>query len=160
MLLTDRAHRFGLRPLRYQFPVPGGDSWDDNWLVVAADLATPSGRWSFTDACLLVDEARTMSGWLRAMADGRVPDALPGPEGRRTPDLGFIEPVLAFSQVRWRDGAGVLRVHLSPEGAPPWQRHEEEADPGPYLVEIETNRTELVRAAEEWDRELAPFPLR
>ncbi|MGK5497360.1 WapI family immunity protein [Streptomyces sp. URMC 125] len=160
MRLTDRAGGIVLRPLRYQFPVARGDRWDDNWLVIGADVTTPATSWSFADSCLLVDEAHELSAWLRAVADGRRPDAKPDPEGHLDPDLSFLEPALAFSQVRWRDGAGVLRVHLSHEAAPPRHRHDENSDPCPYAIEVETDRAELMRAAQEWDRHLARFPPR
>ncbi|MEU8914689.1 WapI family immunity protein [Streptomyces nigrescens] len=160
MRLTDRAGGIGLRPLRYQFPAAGGDPWDDNWLVIVGDVTTPAGSWSFTDPCLLADEARELSAWLRAVADGRRPDAKPAPEGHLAPDLSFLEPVLAFSQVRWHDGTGVLRVHLSLEAAPPRQDGDDEDLDSPYVIEIETHRAELMQAAEEWDRHLARFPVR
>ncbi|MFJ4551192.1 hypothetical protein ACIP4X_18510 [Streptomyces sp. NPDC088817] len=137
-----------------------GDRWDDNWLVIRAEVTAPAASWSFTDACLLVDEARKLSAWLRAVADGRRPDAKPDSEGLLAPDLSFLEPVLAFSQVRWHDGTGVLRVHLSLEALPPQLQHDEDLDLHQHVIEIETDRTELMRAAEEWDRLLARFPLR
>ncbi|WP_327180584.1 WapI family immunity protein [Streptomyces sp. NBC_01334] len=136
-----------------------GDRWDDNWLVIGAEVTTPAANWSFTDSCLLVDEARELSAWLRAVAAGRRPDANPDPEGHLVPDLSFLEPVLAFSQVGWHDGTGVLRVHLSLEAAPP-QRHDEDLDLHQYVIEVATDRAELMRAAEEWDERLAQFPLR
>ncbi|GAA2425532.1 hypothetical protein GCM10010255_79430 [Streptomyces coeruleofuscus] len=71
---------------------------------------------------------------MRAVADGRRPDAQQDSEGHLVPDLSVLEPVLAFSQVRWHDGTGLLRVHLS--------------------------LSRLMRAAEEWDQRLARFPLR
>lgn len=81
-------------------------------------------------------------------------------EGHLVPDLSFLEPVLAFSQVRWHDGTGVLRVHHSLDAAPPRRRHEENPGLRPYVVEVETDRARLMRAAEEWDQCLARFPLR
>ncbi|MFG2139995.1 hypothetical protein [Streptomyces sp. NPDC048650] len=160
MLLTDRAGGIDLRPLRYQFPVVSGDRWDDNWLVMGADVTTSAGSWCFTDPCLLVDEVYEVSAWLRAVADGRRPDAAQDPAGRPVPDLSFLEPDLAFSQVRWHDGTGVLRVHLSLEAVPPWRQDDEGGGLHQYAVEIETDRAALIRAAEEWDRRLALFPLR
>ncbi|MEU9115200.1 hypothetical protein AB0D04_26300 [Streptomyces sp. NPDC048483] len=137
-----------------------GDHWDDNWLAIGAEVATPEGSWSFTDPCLLLEEAREVSAWLRAVAAGKVPDAKPDPEGHLVPDLSFLEPVLGFSQVRWHDGTGVLRVHLSLEAAPPWRQHDEDLDLFQYVIEVESDRTELIRAADEWDRCLAQLPLR
>ncbi|MDG9711287.1 WapI family immunity protein [Streptomyces sp. DH10] len=155
--LVDPAGGIVLQPLRYQFPVASGDRWDDNWLTIGAEVTTPAASWSFTDSCLLVDEAHELSAWLRAVADGRRQDAQQDPEGHLVPDLSFLEPDLAFSQVRWHGGTGVVRVHLSREAAPPRREN-----PGRFqhVVEIETDRAKLMRAAEEWDQRLAQFPLR
>ncbi|MFF9126682.1 hypothetical protein ACF09J_25945 [Streptomyces sp. NPDC014889] len=160
MRLTDREGGIGLRPLRYQFPAACGDRWDDDWLVIGAEVTTPAASWSFTEACLLVDEAHELSRWLRAVADGRRPDAKADAEDQLAPDLCFLEPVLAFSQVRWHDGTGVLRVHLSLEAMPPWRQDDEDVDLYQHVIEIETDRAELMRAAEDWDQHLARFPRR
>ncbi|MEU6117299.1 hypothetical protein ABZ840_22500 [Streptomyces sp. NPDC047117] len=162
MLLTDGASRIALRPLRYQFPGDSGDTFDDNWLVVAAEVTTPEGAWSFTDPCLLTDEARELSGWLRAVAAGRVADTdlVPDPDGDLEPGLAFLEPDLAFSQVRWRDGKGLLRVHLSLTAVPPWRRDDEDLEVYRYGIEVATDRAAVLRAAEEWERLLLPFPKR
>ncbi|WP_455712498.1 WapI family immunity protein [Streptomyces goshikiensis] len=66
MLLGDHANSVELCPLRYQFSEVRGDSNDDNWLVVGDTATTPEGIWSFTDPCLLTNEAREVSAWLRA----------------------------------------------------------------------------------------------
>ncbi|GGU21178.1 hypothetical protein GCM10010244_54650 [Streptomyces coeruleorubidus] len=160
MRLIDRAGGIVLQPLRYQFPVASGDRWDDNWLVIGAEVTTPAAGWSFTDSCLQIDEAHELSAWLSAVADGRRPDAKQDSEGHLVPDLSFLEPVLAFSQVRWHDGKGVLRVHLSLEAAPPRRRYGEHLGLFQHVVEVETDRAKLMRAAEEWDQRLAQFPLR
>ncbi len=141
----------GLRPLRYRFPVATGEPWDDNWLVIGAEASTATGDRSFTDPCPVVDEARESSTWLRAVADGRRPDAVPGSEGDLVPDLVFTEPVLGFGQARWHDGSGVLCVHLSREGTPPRRSRGGRPEIPRYAIEIGTDRAALVRAAEEWD---------
>ncbi|MEV7087256.1 hypothetical protein AB0O07_15360 [Streptomyces sp. NPDC093085] len=158
MRLADQAAGIDLRPLRYQFPEVSGNRWDDNWLVIGAEVTTPAASWSFTDACLLVDEAIQMSAWLRAVADGRTLDATPDPEGSLAPSLIFLEPVLAFSQVRWHDGRGVVRVHLSLEAAPPQPNGD--LDIYQYAIDIETDRAGLMRAADDWGQGLTQFPSR
>ncbi|GAA2615352.1 WapI family immunity protein [Streptomyces axinellae] len=146
MLLTDHEHRITLRPLRYQFPVVSGDQYDDNWLVAGGEVTTPEGSWSFTAPCLLTDEARQISPWLRA-AGGATP------AGTHL-DLHFLEPVLAFGHT----GSGPVRVHLSHEAAPPWLDGDERLTE--YVIEIKATAAGLRQAADEWDRCLVPFPPR
>ncbi|MCQ8193727.1 WapI family immunity protein [Streptomyces rugosispiralis] len=146
MLLADHEHRIELRPLRYQFPVVSGDQYDDNWLVIGGEVTTLEGSWSFTDPCLLTDEARQISPWLRAVGGAM----LTGTQ----PDLHFLEPVVSFG----RTGSGFVRVHLSQEAAPPWLDGDERLDE--LVVEIKATAAGLRQAAEEWDRCLAPFPPR
>ena len=142
MLLNDHDHSVELRPVRYQFPARG-DRYDDNWLVVEGTVTTPEGSWTFTDACLLTDEAREISDWLRS----------------RAADLEFIEPVLAFS----RESLGshqseAIRVHLSHEAAPPWLEGDDRLDA--HVIEIRAAEAAIQHAADTWDRLLAPFPPR
>ncbi|WP_418959595.1 hypothetical protein [Streptomyces tritici] len=159
MRLSDGTNSVDLRPLRYQFPVVCGNPWDDNWLIIGGSVTTPEGRWSFADPCLLTDEARTVAAWLRGAAAGTVP--VTGPDdGSWWPDDLFVEPVLGFGVAARDEEAVVIRVHLSLEAAPPWQRGD--AKPGlyQYWVGIRLGTAALLRAAEEWERSLEPFPSR
>ena len=56
--------RVVLRPVGYQFESVVGDDWDDNWLIIAGDVASGEAEWSFRDPSLVIDEA-TPSGQLR-----------------------------------------------------------------------------------------------
>lgn len=161
MLLNDPASSVDLRPVRYQFATVLGDSYDDNWLVIDGTVMTPEGSWSFTDPCLLTDEARQVSAWLRAVAAGIVDVTEPDAEGELSPDTWFIEPVVAFSLAdRSEDGTAVIRVHLSLEAAPPWQQGDDGADIHQYVVEVRTDAAALLHAADQWDLSLVAFPPR
>ncbi|WP_217143082.1 hypothetical protein [Streptomyces sp. AC627_RSS907] len=160
MELTDHRNTVSLRPLRYEFRTARGDAHDDNWLVVGGRVTTTDGSWTFAGPCLLTDEARQVAVWLRAVAAGTVAVTGPDPDGTLSPDLSFIEPVLAFG-LAGRTGSGaVLRVHLSLEAMPPWRQDDDEADAHQYVVEVETAAAALLHAADQWDLELAPFPSR
>ncbi|MGW6691833.1 WapI family immunity protein [Streptomyces sp. NPDC054961] len=159
MLLTSNQCSVELQPLGYQFSVTSGDSYDDNWLNIGGRVTTPEGSWSFSDPVLLTDEGRRLSRWLRAAVAGGIAVAQPDTEGGWSPSLTFIEPVLAFSLASRSDGSVVVRVHLALEASPPW-RPDIEGDIVPYEVEIELAEVELLSAADEWDRELLPFPAR
>ncbi|MFC7219310.1 hypothetical protein ACFQLX_14195 [Streptomyces polyrhachis] len=160
VLLSDGVNRVELRPLRYQFAAVRGEPYDDNWLVIGGAVTTPEGGWSFTDPCLLTDEARRVGGWLRAVAAGTVAVSGPDEEGDLDPDTWFVEPVLAFSLAERRGEEAVVRVHLSLEAAPPWHRDDDGADVYQYAVELRLDRGALLRAADQWDEALAAFPTR
>ncbi|WP_331724210.1 hypothetical protein OG416_35455 (plasmid) [Streptomyces longwoodensis] len=161
MLLNDLSSAVDLRPVRYQFATVRGDSYDDNWLVIAGTVITPQGNWSFADPCLLTDEARQVSTWLRAVAAGTVDATEPDAEGELSPDTWFTEPVLAFSLAnRSEDGTAVIRIHLSLEAAPPWQQGDGGADIYQYVVEVRMDATALLHAADQWDLALTSFPPR
>lgn len=146
--------------MRYQFSAVRGDSYDDNWLVIGGTVTTPEGIWAFTDACLLIDEARQVSAWLRAVAAGTVAVAGPDADGWLSPDTWFVEPVLAFSLAGRSEDGAAIRVHLSMEAAPSWQQGENGPDIYQYFVEAQVATAALVHAADEWDLALASFPTR
>ncbi|MFD8821516.1 hypothetical protein ACFV1C_03985 [Streptomyces sp. NPDC059605] len=161
MLLNDLSSSVDLRPVRYQFATVRGDSYDDNWLVIDGTVTTPEGSWSFADPCLLTNEARQVSTWLRAVAAGTVGVTEPDAEGELSPDTWFIEPVVAFSLAdRSEGGTAVIRIHLSLEAAPPWQQGDGGADIHQYVVEVRTDAAALLHAADRWDLALASFPPR
>ncbi|MFE7113392.1 hypothetical protein ACFU98_44670 [Streptomyces sp. NPDC057575] len=150
MLLNDLSSSVDLHPVRYQFATVRGDSYDDNWLVIDGTVMTPEGSWSFADPCLLTDETRQVSTWLRAVAAGTVDITEPDAEGELSPDMWFIEPVVAFSLAnRTEGGTAVIRVHLSLEAAPPWQQDEDRADIYQYVVEVRLNAAVLLHAADQ-----------
>ncbi|MFD6272289.1 WapI family immunity protein [Nocardia asteroides] len=142
MILADRHHRIELRPLRYQFARTSGNRYDDNWLVVHGEVRTPAGSWAFADACMLVGEAQEVSPWLR------------GGVGVTPQELRFLEPVLSFL----RDDAGRVGVAFSQEAAPPWREGAQRLDE--FLVELDIESVALELAAQEWDRQMAEFPVR
>ncbi|MFB7037569.1 MULTISPECIES: hypothetical protein [unclassified Streptomyces] len=129
-------------------------------------MTTPEGDWSFADPCLLTDEAREVSAWLRAVAAETVPVTGRDPDGELCPDTWFIEPVLAFSLADRSDRSdrsearAVIRVHLSSEAAPPWRQGDESTGMYQYAVEVRMDTDALLRAADQWELALAPFPPR
>ncbi|MBX9243852.1 hypothetical protein ICW40_03410 [Actinotalea ferrariae] len=73
----------------------------------------------------------------------------------------FTEPHVAFSLAATDEGRRVIRVHFSLEPRP-----RRASPPGDdlelygFFVTVTTTVPELLRAAEEWDRDRAPFPPR
>ncbi|MFI1106133.1 hypothetical protein [Streptomyces melanogenes] len=129
-------------------------------MVIGGTVTTPDGSWSLSDPCLLTDEAREVSAWLRAVAAGTVEVTRHDSDGWLSPDTWFVEPVLAFSLVDRSEDGAVIRVHLSMEAAPPWQQGENRADIYQYFVEARVETGALLHAADQWDLDLASFPTR
>ncbi|MBO3100626.1 hypothetical protein J4037_01445 [Cellulomonas sp. zg-ZUI168] len=78
--------------MQYQFGPPTRATGDDfdfdaNWVVVEGHVRTvEAAQYSFRDACLLTDEMREISSWLRGIAEHRVPPVpLPVDESRLWP---------------------------------------------------------------------------
>lgn len=125
MLIQERAGvAVRLRPLRWQFP-PDAGAWDDRWLIIAGAVDLRDRAWSFTDPCLVIDEARELAGWLRNAAKGRIAPSRTGPGEQAQPSLSFMEPVLGFSVAAHGDNEVVVRAHVTAEAAPPWLRVED-----------------------------------
>lgn len=160
VLLSDHANSVEIRPLRYQFPLVGTNSYDDNWLVIGGAVSTAEGSWSFADPCLLTGEAREVAAWLRAVAAGRVAVTGLDAEGELSPDTWFNEPLLAFSLADRSEGGVVIRVHLSLEAAHPWQQGDDGADIYQCVVGVQLDTAALLHATDQWDLALASFPTR
>ncbi len=148
-------------PQRYQFgPSSKPRDWDANWLVITGDVDMSDGRsWSFTDPCLTTWEARELASWFRGVLSGDVqPAPFGGEEDERL--LVFTEPNLAFSLAGRERERLTIRVHFSLESRPPWLREDVASDLFDYYIEVSPTKPGLVRAVDEWERELAAFPVR
>jgi hypothetical protein len=164
-----------LVPLRYEFPdsdpedgepedeepadgEPAG--WDANWLVVRGDVRTSGGRsWTFTHPCLTTWEARTLGGWLRDVAVGAV-DPVPSADASEDRLLTFTEPLLGLSLAGREATGATVRVHLSHEALPPGAAGQGAGPTPVHVLEVHASVRDLSAAADEWERELAPFPVR
>jgi hypothetical protein len=148
-----------LRVDGYQFPAATNDL-DEQWLMITGEISLTGRSWSFTDPCLMIDEARALATWLHAAATGHIqPRQLPtGPDEEWTPDLSFTEPVLAFSLGSGSPGL-VFRVNVSLEAAPPWARGDQRA-PWGYAIDLQLSAPELEKAANEWTNDLGKLPQR
>lgn len=150
-----------LRPIRYQFPHTEKGNWDDlNWLVIAGEVESSDGSWTFQDPCLQTTEACRLGGWLREAADGSIAPGEPDEAGDISPDLGFIEPNIAFG-LEARDGGDVsLRVYFSLESAPPWSGEERRTVSHRFFVRCWLSEDALRLSADDWMSALEGFPER
>lgn len=152
-----------LHPVAYQFgrgrpQADGGFDFDGNWVVIDGHVRTAEGvESSFRVPCLLTDDVQEISGWLKAVADHRVPPTpLPADESSL---LAFTEPNIAFS-VHADAGHDIrLRVHLSLEAGPP-TRGPDRLGPSECFVELRLTPDDLDSAAIVWDAEIADYPRR
>jgi hypothetical protein len=71
-----------------------------------------------------------------------------------------VEPVLALSLADRDDSVVVIRVHLSLEAAPPWQRGDGGADIYQYFVEVRMEAATVLDAADQRDLAMDSFPAR
>ncbi|MCU7722513.1 hypothetical protein ODJ79_02180 [Actinoplanes sp. KI2] len=136
-----------LRPLRWQFPADAG-AWDDRWLVIGGAVEIRDQAWSFTDPCLLIEEAHELADWLRTAA-----------AGRGEPSLSFMEPALGFAIAGRSDTEVVLRVRFTAEAAPPWLRADNPHS-AQCTAELRLRPAQLLAAATAWSRELEALPSR
>lgn len=147
-----------LSPVEYQFPVPLGNPYDDNWLVVSGHVRIGGEEWTFQDPFLLVWEAEHLGEWLEAASAGRVTPVEPDADGSTFPDTETLEPVVGFALVSHDATTVVLRVFLWLEAAPP---SFEEARPNmDYFFDIATTPDALRATVREWNEELTRFPHR
>ena len=135
-----------LTPLGYQFPVRTGEPHDDNWLMIKGRVRTPDRAWTFHEPCLLVEEALSISAWLRIAAAGGA-----------APDLEMLEPNVGLCRVRFSPSAVTVRVNLRLESAPSSEFSEPNLE---YHLDLVTSPGELELSAATWEAELAPFPYR
>jgi hypothetical protein len=151
-----------MRPLAYQPGVQPPtdpeelDGWDD-WLVIAVDVRTGDGRtWSFSDPCLTTDEARDLERWLRQQEDEA--SASVAPVRERDAGLRFIEPNLAFRLLAARPARRRLEVAFSHESLPPWLDRSCLGQVYPLVLDVAAD--DLAAGADQWAREIQPFPRR
>jgi hypothetical protein len=160
-IVSENGAELDLRPVGYQFPkhAPEDDrDYDANWLNVSGSVRLPDGRaWQFVDPCLTTWDAQHLAQWLRSAAEGRV---TPASSSAEAPREVFFEPNIAFDVALVREDRIELRAYFSLESLPPWQRDENQPDIWELFVPLEVSAEELRRAAEEWERETASFPVR
>ncbi|MBX0300747.1 hypothetical protein K2F54_12265 [Cryobacterium sp. 1639] len=154
------AARLVLHPVSYEFENAIGNVWDDNWLVIAGEVACEGHEWSFQEPSLLVDEAVEIANWLERVATRVEAPTKSDPIGTVDASLAFVEPNLAFSVLRYGQDTAVIRVHFSAESLPPdyFERVAEAADP--ILAEMQVTLAAAASAAVIWRKQIAAYPRR
>jgi hypothetical protein len=162
-LLSRDGTSIEIRPIDHEFganpETQDGTDWDANWLVVRGDVKTAESReWTFADPCLTTWQARKFGAWLHAVVDGSVP-----PVADWSVEAGllhFTEPNLALSLEERTEERVRLRIHLSLEASPPWLQEPDRPALFDYFLVIDLSIEDLAAAAEEWDNDCKPFPVR
>lgn len=144
-----------LTPINYQFP-RRGDPYDDNWLIIKGRVQGRTGAWTFQEPALLVDEAQSISAWLRRVAQGCAVPMEMNADGTLEPTLEMIEPVINVGLVASTSGVATVRFFLQLEAAP----NSSSMPHMDYFLDLTTDLVTLELAAAEWDTQLAQFPRR
>jgi hypothetical protein len=136
-----------------------GEQFGPAQLDIAGHVDSGDEKWSFSDPCLEMGEARELARWLRDAGKGRIkPDPDHG-DHEPEPALSFLEPALGFSVCGQNEEEVAIRVFFTAEAAPPSLR---EHDPhrARQILSVRLRRDQLLVAAEDWSRELNALPLR
>jgi hypothetical protein len=153
---VDRS--VALHPVGYEFPGadPSGKgwNWDANWLQVRGEVRDGDLAWRFEDACMTTSEARELAAWLRSVASGGI-----GSHSRPDGSIRFIEPNVAFRLEARTSASVTITVSFAHASSPPGADDEIRLGAG-HMVELTLTPEAVQQAADEWERELTPFPLR
>lgn len=134
---------------------PGEFDWDANWLRIWGEVRDGSRAWTFLDPCLTTGEAERLASWLRGLGDlGRAAGEASDPDDRW---LEFTEPNLAFALRSSSPDAVVLDVRFDLESRP---RAIADDEGRGHVVRLTVSQSDVARAADGWERELARFPMR
>lgn len=145
-LLDDNGHGMALYVADYQFPDDPHPGKRRSWLIVYGTAHCPRGSWSFRWQALTPDDAIDIARWLRQVASGA-----------GEPTLAFIEPALSFEHTWGEPGTIDLDIGFDLEFSPPWDRRPRAGDP--FIVSCRRlTPAGLLRAADEWDSEIVPYP--
>jgi hypothetical protein len=146
-----------MRVVGYQFPDADDPAERCSWHMVEGTATCAEGSWSWRYPALTCDESPRLSAWLRSVADaGESEPAGAGGTVRPMATLTFLEPNLSLTLVGCSPGAVLIDIGLDLEAAPPWQPRR--AAGNPFRVRCDVAREHLLRAAEDWDAEIAPYP--
>jgi hypothetical protein len=143
---------------RWQCPPDAGES-DDAWLIISGNVDLGDREWSFDDACLEMEEARELAGWLRDAGNGRIAPHPHRDDEAPEPTLSFLEPALGFSIYSHDESELTVRVFLTAEGAPPWLR-KDNPHRARHVVDLKVRTDQLLAAAADWSQELNALPAR
>ncbi|GAA0897280.1 hypothetical protein GCM10009557_71880 [Virgisporangium ochraceum] len=133
-----------MRVVGYQFPDADDPAERCSWHLVEGTATCDEGSWSWRYPALTCDESPRLSAWLRDVAVGSAGS------------LSFLEPNLTLTLVGRTRNAALIEIGLDLEFAPPWRPRR--AAGTPYRISCDVHREQLLRAADDWDAEIAPYP--
>jgi hypothetical protein len=137
----------------YQFPDAEDLAKRYSWHMLKGTATVAEASWHFRWQALTCDESLRVAPWLRLLAE-TIGDTS-GADLLAPAPLIFTEPNLAFAALDLRSDRALLRIELDVEfhrDRAHWRAGE------PYLLDLDVTGSQLVRAAAEWDREIARYP--
>jgi hypothetical protein len=150
VLLRGRhGTELGLTVVGYEFPDERVDPWDSNSLLVEVRLLAPQGSWDVIDPCLTTWEARHVVRWLWAL--GRRADLV----ANRALGLSAPNVTLTGEAVKGEPDRVDVRACFALERRPPWV-----GGSGNLCVDLDVDRPQLARAAQQLRADLDRFPQR
>jgi hypothetical protein len=157
ILAADSSVSVSLHVEGYEFPeLKGPGDMDADWLVIRGAATSPDEQWTFRHPCLLAGEAQWIGEWLRRVLDGEI---LPDSDDEvRT--IEHVEPLIRFNLVAADSDDYTIRVYLDHEASPPSRSTFESREDSEYYIDVAVDRRGIARALDEWDRDLAPYPIR
>lgn len=150
---ASNGNELALSVVGYQFPDADDLRIRYSWHMVNGTATENEVVWHFRWQALTCDESERVGPWLRSVAAAitDVPEQIADHPLR----LEFTEPNLAFEVVEFQPGSALLRVKLDLE----FHRDRAHWRAGdPYLLDLAVASTQLVDAANEWDKEIARYP--
>lgn len=142
-LLGQDGKSFRLSIAGYQYDVPWGEEFDDNWLIL--DIAFIVGDLTVESVhapALLVDELVELAGYLEAVADLAVHQSIA---------IEFLEPLLEIRATRHQPSEVQIDFVLVAS---------KDAEEAPTEFSIVTTSAALAISASELRAELRDFPRR
>lgn len=142
-LRKDVFTEFRLDIASYQFPYLK-DWYDGNWLNVSVRVKHSNGDWQKTDPSLEAFELKRLIKWFEKISRNEDVEN----------EIYFTEPCLAFEFIK-QQKQKTIRVFLSNELKPSWEKDEEE-----FSMDFVVTDKELFRVIEDLQKDLEKFPIR
>ncbi len=149
-LIGHDGYGVELGVLDHQFPNSLIESQRRSWLIIEGTATSPQGTWSFQWQALTASDAVDLETWIRSVAQS----AEDVEAGRAS--IEFTEPNLAFTVTGSETNEIELQTSLDLEFSPPWRKRTRSGDP--FTISSWIPRGAMLRAANDWAAEIAPYP--
>jgi hypothetical protein len=131
----------------YESPDITDKNYDGNWLNIYLNVKSDAGNWQTINSSLLTWEVKELIEWFKCLANKQLP---------KWKDQEFIEPNISFYLLNEHNqDEKLLKIKFDLESRPKSAKDEIE-----YSVVFKADENELIRLANELEKELSKFPER